>query len=256
MNSAGEQILKDLVGFGSAKQRQIIGEIGPVLLETLGRYGIDTPLRIAHFLGQCCKESDRFSTTEEYASGAAYEGRLDLGNDAPGDGVKHKGYGLIQTTGKTNQHRAADYFGIPRESVMEYLKTPIGGLESACLFWRDKNLNRLADVDDVVGVTKVVNGGTNGLKDRAQFTADAKIAIAHFMPGSTAHPNAQRLLHRGVSGDDVTALQRALRGVGYALAVDSDFGPATEVAVKHYQEKNNLVADGIVGPATAALLRL
>ncbi len=69
-------------GSNAKRQAEIIAEISPVLASTLASYGIDTRLRIAHFLGQTCHESAGFRTTEEFASGEAYEGRKDLGTGA------------------------------------------------------------------------------------------------------------------------------------------------------------------------------
>lgn len=63
------------------------------------RYGIVSPLEKAHLIAQLAHESDGFNTAVEYASGAAYEGRKDLGNTQPGDGKRFKGRGLIQCTG-------------------------------------------------------------------------------------------------------------------------------------------------------------
>ena len=80
----------------AARQDAILDAVGPVLAETLAAYQIDTRLRIAHFLAQTCHESAGFRTTEEFASGQAYEGRLDLGNTEPGDGPRYKGRGLLQ----------------------------------------------------------------------------------------------------------------------------------------------------------------
>lgn len=66
-----------------------------------------------------------------------------------------------------------------------------------------------------------------------------------------AEPPARPVIRRGATGPHVEALQRALRAAGdYRGAVDGDFGPATETAVKAYQARRRLGADGIVGPAT------
>ena len=74
----------------------------PELVQTLEHYGITGMLRTAHFLAQVAHESGQLAYTEELASGAAYEGRSDLGNVEPGDGVRFKGRGLLQITGRSN----------------------------------------------------------------------------------------------------------------------------------------------------------
>ena len=56
----------------------------------------------AGFLAQLAHESGQLRYMEEIASGSAYEGRRDLGNTQPGDGVRFKGRGPIQLTGRSN----------------------------------------------------------------------------------------------------------------------------------------------------------
>src|SRR5918993_230121 len=70
--------------------------------------GIDTPLRLSHFMAQLAHESAHFGVTREFASGAAYEGRRDLGNIHEGHGRLYRGRGLIQTTGRANYKEATN----------------------------------------------------------------------------------------------------------------------------------------------------
>jgi predicted chitinase len=125
-----------------------------------------TPLRAAHFVAQLAHESDRFKAMEEYASGAAYEGRADLGNTEPGDGIRYKGRGVIQLTGRANYSRAADYLGLSLVEQPGLAALPGVAYQTAAMYWLDRNINADADADDLRAVTRRINGGTNGLKDR------------------------------------------------------------------------------------------
>ena len=138
-------------------------------------YGIlDNPLRLIHFLAQLAHESGNFHYMEEIASGAAYEGRKDLGNTQAGDGKRFKGRGPIQLTGRANYRRYGQQLGIDFESNPEIVALPSVGLLVACKFWSDNGLNELADKDDVLSITKRINGGTNGLQDRKAHLAKLK----------------------------------------------------------------------------------
>lgn len=142
-------------------------------------YGIlDNSLRLIHFLAQLAHESGNFRYMEEIASGAAYEGRKDLGNVMSGDGVKFKGRGPIQLTGRANYRRYGQQLGIDFESNPTIVAIPSVGLLVACKFWADNGLNALADQDDVLTITRRINGGTNGLADRK-----AKLEIIKGMMG-------------------------------------------------------------------------
>lgn len=149
------------------------------LKKVLEKYEINTPLRIAHFLAQVGHESGSFRYKQELASGAAYEGRRDLGNTKSGDGKKFKGHGLIQITGRANHTSYANYVGDP--DLIDHPERigaePQHSAGAAGWFWKTKNLNAYADNDDVLTITKRINGGTNGLADRKQYLARAKRAL-------------------------------------------------------------------------------
>ncbi len=236
----------------------IIAAVGEVLAATLETYAINTRVRIAHFLGQTCHESAGFRTTEEFASGQAYEGRKSLGNTQPGDGPRYKGRGLLQLTGRANYSARGKAMGIDLVGNPDLASEPVLSLKIACEYWQSKAINAVCDNDDIVEVTRLVNGGSNGLDDRRAYTGKAKTAIARlegFMLSGEAPPAGGRpVLRRGSKGDAVTELQRMLRKLGFLVAVDADFGAGTEVAVAAFQRDKKLGADGIVGGLSWAAL--
>ena len=244
---------------GAAGQRQarIVAALGPVLRPVLAGYGIGTRLRLAHFLAQACHESAGFRATEEFASGAAYEGRGDLGNTSPGDGPRFKGRGLLQLTGRANYRTYGQALGVDLLARPERAAEPELSLRIAGEYWTRLGINAACDADDVVEVTRRVNGGLVGLEERRGLTARAKLVLARLegLRLGGAQPEAARpVLHRGSAGAAVAELQRRLRQLGYRLAVDADFGPATELAVTSLQAARGIPADGVVGRLTWAAL--
>jgi len=107
-------------------------------------FGIVNAKQKAAFFAQIGHESAHLKYSKEIASGAAYEGRKDLGNIYPGDGVKFKGRGLIQITGRTNYTAAAKALGLDLINRPELLEQPEWAVKSACWWWANKGLNELA----------------------------------------------------------------------------------------------------------------
>jgi putative chitinase len=140
------------------------------------KYEINSYLRVCHFLAQVGHESGSLRFSHELASGKAYEGRKDLGNIHPGDGVKYKGQGLIQLTGRLNIISFGIFIGIDftKENPSRISDDPELSAEAAGWFWKTRKLNKWADIDDVKGVTLRVNGGYNGLQDRINYLKRAK----------------------------------------------------------------------------------
>jgi putative chitinase len=149
--------------------------------------GITDPIKLAQWMGQCKHESGYFQYLEEIASGSAYEGRSDLGNTQPGDGVKFKGRGFIQCTGRVNYQSMTKYFGV------DFVNNPT---KMADLEWAAKSVIWFFNVarkpgfknrtmtqaysdttafwEDTLSVSAMVNGGKNGLQERIKFFAEYK----------------------------------------------------------------------------------
>ena len=170
------------------------------LAQLLPDYEIDTPQRIAAFIAQCAHESGNFraikenlnyraptlrklfskyfptddlaaayanmSNKQEAIANRIYANRMGNGPEESGDGYRYCGRGLIQLTGKTNYSLFAESLEISVEEASEYLQTFEGAAQSACWFWESNNLNRFADVGDIKGLTRAINGGFIGLEDR------------------------------------------------------------------------------------------
>ena len=128
-----------------------------------------TVTRAASFIGQLAHESGELRWWEEQADGSAYEGRKDLGNTVPGDGPKYKGHGPIQITGRANHDACGDALGLDLIANPRLLCEPGPGFASAVWFWNSRGLSALADQLDFMKITKLINGGFNGLEQRVAY---------------------------------------------------------------------------------------
>ena len=167
-----------------------------VMTQLLPSYEINSPLRLAGFLSQCAHESSEFNLIKEnlnykaatlikvwprhfpnmeiatqYAHNAqaiannVYANRLGNGSENSGDGYRFCGRGLIQITGRSNYQSLADSLKMNIDDMPEYLATFEGALQSACWFWKTRNINSAADAGNVEKMTKLINGGIIGIAD-------------------------------------------------------------------------------------------
>lgn len=179
------------------------------LNSAMKEFGIDTPARQAMFLAQCAHESGNFvHVTEnlfyraetllkvfpkyyktlaeaqlhakkpELIANKVYSNRMGNGDAASGDGYRYRGRGIIQLTGKDNYTACGNALNIDLHKTPDYLETAEGACRSAAWYWHHNGLNKFADAGDILGCTKRINGGTNGLADRtAHYNAAKKVLV-------------------------------------------------------------------------------
>lgn len=181
----------------------IIDKFVEPLNETLEKFEINTPARIAMFFAQIGHESGGLNIVEEnlnyrperlqvifpkYFAGVdtsqfahhpekianrVYANRMGNGPESSGDGYKFRGRGLIQLTGHDNYAHFAEAMGMSIDEAVEYMQTPAGACMSAGWFWHTHGLNQFADHHDCLGATKRINGGTIGLHEREEIYKEA-----------------------------------------------------------------------------------
>ncbi|CAB4132387.1 COG3179 Predicted chitinase [uncultured Caudovirales phage] len=195
--------LAQAVHINPAKAEQWIDAIN----QTFEFFDISTPEQQASFLGQCGHESNgftalvenlnykaeslckvwpkRFPTLEaaqpyhrnpEAIANHVYANRMGNGDEDSGDGFAFRGRGLIQLTGRANYKACGEALGVDLELTPELVETPQFAALSAGWFWSTHDLNRIAE--DIVAVTKKINGGTLGLDDRVARTERALNVLA------------------------------------------------------------------------------
>lgn len=172
------EVLAQIMPYAKAKA----AVYAPLLDAAMREFDINTPARQASFLSQVGHESGQLRYVRELwgptPAQRAYEGREDLGNTQPGDGVRYLGRGLIQITGRANYTDAMMALDVDIVEHPELLETPVLACRSAAWFWKSHGLNELADAGDQVKVTRRINGGTNGLADRLALFEVAKKVLA------------------------------------------------------------------------------
>ena len=165
--------------------RRPLGERGDLLakgaVQWLQPYSINTELRLAHWIAQATHETGDFNYMREIwgptAAQKRYEGRKDLGNTHPGDGAKYLGRGIFQLTGRANYAKYGAELALPLEAEPDLAARPDISVRIACHYWMTHGLNALADKDNLVGITKAINGGTNGLSSRERALNRAKAVL-------------------------------------------------------------------------------
>ena len=145
----------------------------------LSKFGINQPEDIREFLAQTAHESGGLRWLKELADGWAYEGRTDLGNVQAGDGPRFKGGGAIQLTGRANYQSFCNYMADAR--IMEgcdYVAS-VYPFSSAGFWWFNNGVSKaIANGADIYAVTRIVNGGLNGIDDRIAYYQVAQGAIS------------------------------------------------------------------------------
>jgi putative chitinase len=122
-------------------------------------FEINTRLRQSHFLAQLAYLSTEFNRVEEPISGALYEERDDLGNIYSGDGMRFKGRGLIPIVGRDLYQSCSNDLGINFIVSPKRLLEDEYAARSAAWYWKELDLNRLADDDDFDGITETLGSG-------------------------------------------------------------------------------------------------
>ena len=206
------EMLKEM-GVSDGDAQQYIGHLEQVL----PKFGIaDSKLRLAHFFAQILHESgclrfdmenlnysaealarvfakyfptraeaDAYARQPEKIANRVYANRMGNRGEASGDGWRYRGRGLIQLTGRSNYKAFADWVGDPRIMDDPDLVSSEYAVHSAVFFWDRNGLNRLADRDDVVAVTRKINGGENGLAHRRELLNKANGLLAMLELGTT-----------------------------------------------------------------------
>lgn len=185
-------------------------EFAAPLTKACALFDINTPTRIAAFLGQAALESARFTAMEEslyYRSAerirarfsnvhsleeaarltrnpvalanVAYGGRIGNGPPESGDGWTYRGRGIFQLTGRGNYTAAGVALNRPYVAEPQLLARPLDACVTAAWFWSEHKLNRLADAWDIDSITRAVNGKAMLHKaERQQLSDEARMAFA------------------------------------------------------------------------------
>jgi predicted chitinase len=185
-NEITDAMLRDIMPNLPAAKRQLYL---PYLNAAMREFQIATYLRASAFLAQLAHESAELRYFQEIASGKAYEGRKDLGNTQPGDGVKYKGHGPIQITGRANHTACGRALGLDLVNNPTLITLPPNAFRSAGWFWDTRGLNALADARLFKAITKKINGGFNGLADRQKYYDRALRIIPEDLNLGTANLN-------------------------------------------------------------------
>ncbi|HRJ69576.1 MAG TPA: peptidoglycan-binding protein [Beijerinckiaceae bacterium] len=290
---------------------EVMAELRDNGARALARYGIlQSERRFAFFMAQLAHESGGFRTLQEglrysanrlmavwpkrfptaalasaYAgneqklANMVYGGRNGNGPEPTGDGYRYRGRGLIQLTFRDNYREVGRIVDLDLERNPDLAADPEHVWTVACGYWTMRKLNRYADNNDFLALTKTINGGINGLADRQKhlarvsqflarvgFTPVGEEAAAPYSTGRSGSGGGS--MHRDdidLNSDDlhfgmpknphVESIQKQLNALGFYLgAEDGIFGKNTRAQVMAFQAEHGLATTGIVDAAFRSVL--
>ncbi|RFB05554.1 peptidoglycan-binding protein [Parvularcula marina] len=252
----------------------------------LQQYGINTPVRVAHFIGQGLVETSWLTATEEnlkYSASqliktfsvyrnnprlaeqhhkqpekianTAYGGRL--GNDQPGDGWRYRGRGFFQVTGKDNYRRFGEISGLPLVEDPDILSRDLkASVEVAAAYWDHMDLSWPADQGQSRAVSRGVNRGDPTHSSPAYHEDERLLWTEKVLEllgaAEQVIDGSGRDLSLGMAGSDVRKLQEDLLFLGHEEvgAADGVFGRKTRLAVISFQDEAGLEMTGIADEET------
>ncbi|MEM7637678.1 MAG: glycoside hydrolase family 19 protein [Pseudomonadota bacterium] len=201
------EVIKRVQRFVGDYASSLDEELLHVLNQVVAHYKIgENPRRFSHFMAQLAHESAHFTAMEEnlnystqglmkifrskfrdeaeaasYArqpekiANRVYANRIGNGDEASGDGWRYRGRGFIQLTGRANYRSIGGRLGLDLENDPDVVASnPVIALQVAANYWDSRNLNEVADTDDIFEVTRLINGGHNGIEDRKHLLNVAK----------------------------------------------------------------------------------
>ena len=200
--------LEQLSSFFEDTDNEVLATFVDPINAAAEEFEINTPQRISMFLAQIGHESggltklhenlnykaarlsqifpkyfrnvdpDDYAHNPEKIANRVYASRMGNGDEDSGDGYRFRGRGAIQLTGRSNYTSCGESLGVDLINNPDYLETPEGAIRSAAWFWDQRGLNDYADNDDIVTVTKRINGGTIGLAERKELYEEALTVFA------------------------------------------------------------------------------
>ena len=165
-----EDFMRYYVGTANEKSAS---ECFDLVESSLKKLGIYTKMTMIGAIATVRVEVGKaFKPIREIASGTAYEGRQDLGNTQAGDGVRYKGRGFIQLTGRANYANYGSKLGIDLVNNPDLALEPKNSALILAMYFKDRKVNVAMDSKDYVLARKLVNGGSNNLTDYIRVIND------------------------------------------------------------------------------------
>lgn len=214
-----------------------------------GNYSAARLLKVFPKYFKSLAEAKAYANRPQAIFNRVYGGRL--GNNQPGDGYKYRGRGIFQLTGKDAYAWYGERLGIDLVNEPDKAADPFISVQIAVMYWTDLGLNAWADKNDILAVSRGINGGNpkrniqpNGMVERRGWLSKITKTLTFGAQAAEVEKVEPGALREGDAGEAVAKLQSSLRAKGYAVgAIDGIYGANTRRAVAAFQAEHKLDGD-------------